>query len=90
VRLAEIAGAERALAVGSGIGGPSRYLAKTHGCHVIGFDITVEFVAVASMLAERTGLADKVRYQQGHALTLNASTLLDPTRPAPSYEPYVQ
>ncbi len=73
VRLAQLAGvtgSERVLDVGCGIGGPSRYLASRYGCRVAGLDLTADFVAVAQMLAQRTGLADKVAYRQGDALDL--------------------
>lgn len=71
-------GTERILDLGSGIGGPSRYLAKTFGCRVTGLDLTPEFCRVATMLAERTGLADKLDYREGDAL----ATLL----PAQSFD----
>ncbi len=58
------------LDVGSGIGGPSRFLAHTYACTVVGIDLTPEFCAVARMLAERTGLADRVSYRQGNALDM--------------------
>ena len=73
VRLAQLAGingSERVLDVGCGIGGPARYLASKFGCQVVGLDLTAEFVAVAMMLAHRTGLADRVTYRQGDALDL--------------------
>jgi MPBQ/MSBQ methyltransferase len=73
VRLAELVGftgTERVLDVGSGLGGPSRYLAWHFGCHVSGVDLTAEFVRVAEMLTRRTGLVDKVDYRQGNALEL--------------------
>ena len=60
----------RVLDVGSGIGGPSRFLAHTYECTVIGLDLTPEFCAVARMLAERTGLAARVSYRQGNALDM--------------------
>jgi ubiquinone/menaquinone biosynthesis C-methylase UbiE len=66
--LAEIRQSDRVLDLGSGIGGPSRHLAATLGCHVIGLDLTAEYCEVASMLAHSTGLADLVQYQQGDAL----------------------
>ncbi len=53
------------LDAGSGLGGPSRYLAETFGCRVIGIDLTPDYVAIAKLLAERTGLADKVGYRLG-------------------------
>jgi SAM-dependent methyltransferase len=73
IRLAEMAGltgSERVLDVGSGLGGPSRFLAWRYGCRVSGVDLTAEFVRVAEMLTERTGLADKCDYRQGDALDL--------------------
>lgn len=62
--------AEHVLDIGSGLGGPARYLAKVCGCRVTGIDLTAEFVATAADLARRTGLADRVDFQQGSALDL--------------------
>jgi ubiquinone/menaquinone biosynthesis C-methylase UbiE len=73
IRLAELvgfAGTERVLDVGSGLGGPSRYLAWRYGCRVSGVDLTTEFVRVAEMLTRLTGLVDKVDYRQADALEL--------------------
>jgi ubiquinone/menaquinone biosynthesis C-methylase UbiE len=56
--------------VGSGIGGPSRYLAATYRCRVSGVDLTPEFVAAANGLTERVGLTDRVDFRQGSALAL--------------------
>jgi SAM-dependent methyltransferase len=73
IRLAELVGftgSERVLDVGSGLGGPSRYLAWRYGCHVSGVDLTAEFVRVAEMLTRRTGLTERVDYRQGNALDL--------------------
>jgi SAM-dependent methyltransferase len=73
VRLAELVGftgTERVLDVGSGLGGPSRYLAWRYGCRVSGVDLTAEFVRIAEMLTRLTGLVDKVDYRQGDALDL--------------------
>lgn len=61
---------QRVLDLGCGIGGPSRYLAKTFGCRVVGVDLMPEFCRVAAMLAERTGLADRVEYRQADALAV--------------------
>jgi ubiquinone/menaquinone biosynthesis C-methylase UbiE len=62
--------ADHVLDVGSGIGGPARYLAATYGCRVTGIDLTAEFCRVASDLARRTGLADRVDYRQGDATAM--------------------
>jgi ubiquinone/menaquinone biosynthesis C-methylase UbiE len=69
-QLAEINGSEHVLDVGCGIGGPSRYLASTFGCQVTGLDLTAEFITLATMLAQRTRLADKVTYRHGNALDM--------------------
>ncbi|MGE0221649.1 MAG: class I SAM-dependent methyltransferase [Acetobacteraceae bacterium] len=60
----------RLLDIGSGIGGASRYLVHTHGCHVTGIDLTDEYVRVAQALAARVGLHRSVTYRQGSALSL--------------------
>jgi SAM-dependent methyltransferase len=55
----------RVLDAGSGLGGPSRFLAETFGCHITGVDLTPAYVAVATLLAERAGLSGKVSYHVG-------------------------
>ncbi|TMJ52792.1 MAG: class I SAM-dependent methyltransferase [Alphaproteobacteria bacterium] len=73
IRLAELVGftgTERVLDVGSGLGGPSRFLAWRYGCRVSGVDLTAEFVQVAELLTEKTGLVGRVDYRQGSALDL--------------------
>jgi Methyltransferase domain len=61
---------DRIIDIGSGLGGPSRYLAKTFGCRVSGVDLTPEFVAAASALTARVGLAELVDFRVGSALDL--------------------
>ena len=58
------------LDVGSGLGGPSRYLAATYGCHVTGIDLNSSFVEAARYLAERAGFVDQVAYECAEALAL--------------------
>ena len=53
------------LDAGSGLGGPSRYLAETFACRVVGVDLMPSFVEVAQLLARRTKLADRVSYMVG-------------------------
>jgi len=66
--------ATRVLDIGSGLGGPSRYLAETYGCTVQGIDLSQSFVDAANFLAERSGLLGKVNYRQGNALSLPFSS----------------
>jgi ubiquinone/menaquinone biosynthesis C-methylase UbiE len=56
--------------IGSGLGGPSRYLAATYGCRVSGVDLTPEFVETATALTVRVGLTELVDFRVGSALAL--------------------
>ncbi len=56
--------------IGSGLGGPSRYLAAKFNCTVKGVDLSPAFVDAATYLAERAGLAEKVSYDCANALSL--------------------
>jgi len=58
------------LDVGSGIGGPARFLAATLGCRVTGVDLSEPFVEAARYLTERTGQSGQVSFQTGSALAL--------------------
>jgi SAM-dependent methyltransferase len=68
--LAEIEPGSRVLDVGSGLGGPARHLATSHGCDVTGIDLSLEFCEVARELTRRTGLEASVRFVRGNALSL--------------------
>jgi SAM-dependent methyltransferase len=61
---------DRVIDIGSGLGGPSRYLATTYRCRVSGVDLTPEFVATATALTARVGLSVQVDFQVGSALDL--------------------
>ncbi|MBI2959596.1 MAG: methyltransferase domain-containing protein, partial [Betaproteobacteria bacterium] len=69
-RAAGLDATKNVLDVGSGVGGPSRCIAAEFGCRVTGVDLTDEYCRVATMLAERIGLAHLVNYRQGDALNL--------------------
>lgn len=71
--LASLAGitADRSvLDVGSGVGGPARFLAATYGCRVTGVDLSEPFVDAARYLTERTGQGGQVSFQTASALEL--------------------
>jgi ubiquinone/menaquinone biosynthesis C-methylase UbiE len=58
------------LDIGSGLGGPARTLAETFGCHVMGADLSAEFVQAAEDLSRSVGLQHKVAFQHADALAL--------------------
>jgi ubiquinone/menaquinone biosynthesis C-methylase UbiE len=64
-RRAKLSKDDHVLDAGSGLGGPSRFLAETIGCRVTGIDLTSAYVAVARLLAERAGLGRLVSYEVG-------------------------
>ena len=69
-RLVGISAEMSVLDVGSGIGGPARFLAATLGCRVTGVDLSEPFVEAARYLTERTGQRGQVSFQTGSALAL--------------------
>jgi sarcosine/dimethylglycine N-methyltransferase len=69
-KLAGITADATVLDVGSGVGGPARFLAATHGCRVIGVDLSEPFVDAARYLTERTGQSGQVSFQTASALEL--------------------
>ena len=71
--LADALGVERGstlLDVGSGLGGSARFLAATYGCRVTGIDLSQPFVDVATLLSERSGMAEQTTFLQADALDL--------------------
>ena len=68
--LAGVTAQSAVLDVGSGIGGPARFLAANFGCRVTGVDLSEPFVDAARYLTTRTGQADRVNFEVGSALDL--------------------
>lgn len=58
------------LDIGSGLGGTARYLAATHRCQVTGLDLTPEYVEVAEVLSDWTGLRSNLAFEVGSALDM--------------------
>jgi sarcosine/dimethylglycine N-methyltransferase len=69
-KLAGIAADMSVLDVGSGVGGPARFLAATYGCRVTGIDLSEPFVEAARYLTGRTGQSAQVAFQTASALEL--------------------
>jgi ubiquinone/menaquinone biosynthesis C-methylase UbiE len=61
---------DHVLDIGSGIGGPARYIATRFNCRVTGIDLTPEFCDVARHLTRLAGLDDRVRFEAGDALAM--------------------
>jgi cyclopropane fatty-acyl-phospholipid synthase-like methyltransferase len=59
----------RVLEVGSGLGGPARYLARTVGCQVTALELQQDLHDLASELTRRCGLSTKISHVRGDALT---------------------
>ena len=68
--LLTVAAADHLLDVGSGIGGPARYLADRFGCRITGIDLTAEFCDLARHLTELLGLGDQLSFEEGDALAM--------------------
>lgn len=71
--LAQLVGLRASMQVldaGSGLGGPSRYLAETFGCSVDGIDLTPAYVELARHLARRSVASDRLRYELADLLAL--------------------
>ncbi len=67
---AELDKSKHVLDIGSGIGGPSRFLALNYGCKVTGIDLTKEYCDLASLFAEKFGLSKQLKYIHGSALEM--------------------
>jgi sarcosine/dimethylglycine N-methyltransferase len=65
---------ERVLDVGSGIGGPARFLAQSVGCELTALELQDAMHAIGSELTDRCGLSTLVRHVRGDALTYPLGT----------------
>jgi SAM-dependent methyltransferase len=61
---------DHVLDIGSGIGGPARFVAERYGCRVTGIDLTPEFCVLARHLTAQLGLDDRVDFEAGSALAM--------------------
>lgn len=65
-----LTGESHVLDLGSGLGGPARTIAETHGCRVTGVDLTPAFCDAAGVLTDWVGLANRVRFEVGDVTAL--------------------
>ncbi len=61
---AGIRGGERVLDAGCGVGGAAVWLAREHGCEVVGISLVKRQVELATRYARRAGVAASVDFQQ--------------------------
>ena len=61
--------ASRVLDIGSGLGGPARFLAHSTGCHVTALELQPSLHAIAADLTQRCGLGKLVTHLCGDALS---------------------
>ncbi|EDQ86431.1 uncharacterized protein MONBRDRAFT_33828, partial [Monosiga brevicollis MX1] len=64
-QLLKMSTGDRVINIGSGLGGPARYLAGKHGCQVLACEVQPDLHAAAAELTLRTGLNDKVDHVNG-------------------------
>lgn len=65
-----VSAGDHLLDIGSGIGGPARYMADRFGARLTGIDLTAGFCEVARHLTGLLGLADRMAFEQGDALAM--------------------
>ncbi len=58
------------LEIGSGMGGPARFIAQTAGVYVTGIDLTPDYKDVAMRLSAATGLDEHTGFVTGSALAM--------------------
>lgn len=64
---------DQVLDIGCGLGGASRFAAKTYGCRVTGIDLTGTYVETGKVLCSWVGLAHRIDLVQGNALAIDCS-----------------
>jgi SAM-dependent methyltransferase len=79
--LCHIADAREVLEVGCGIGVGPCYLAKKHGCHVVGVDISEKMLAWSRLRAREERVEDRVEFQLADVLQLPFEELRRVVRP---------
>ena len=66
----QVEAGDHLLDVGSGIGGPARYMVGWFGCEVTGIDLTTEFCEVARHLNHLLSMDDRIHIHEGDALAM--------------------
>lgn len=67
----------KVLDIGSGIGGPGRYMAMRTGCDVTGVEMQAALSEAATQLTARVGLSERVRFLTGDFVSLHQGQASD-------------
>ena len=62
--------ADHVLDIGSGLGGPGRFVARRYACRVTGVDLTRDYVDAGNVLCEWVGIAHSVSLCHANALAM--------------------
>ena len=73
IKACGIDASQHVLEIGSGIGGPSRYIAHRTGCTVTALELQADLNETAARLTQRCGLAEHVQHRQGDFLDEQAT-----------------
>ena len=67
----------RVLDIGSGVGGPARYISHKTGCQIQGVELREDFNNIARELTKRVGLHQKIQYLTGSILSPQVMNALE-------------
>jgi cyclopropane fatty-acyl-phospholipid synthase-like methyltransferase len=68
--LAQLSPGQHVLDIGCGIGAPAVRMARNHGCHVTGINISREQIRQGTQMIEQEGMSEQVAIQFGDARSL--------------------
>ncbi|NEO92266.1 MAG: methyltransferase domain-containing protein [Moorea sp. SIO3G5] len=68
----------RVLDIGSGVGGPARYISYKTGCHLQCVELRQDFSEIAQELTQRIGLDQRIQYLTGNVLSSEITDALLP------------
>ena len=69
IRLIDISPEQSLLEIGSGIGGPARYLASKSGAHITALELQADQNQIAQQLSQRCGISQNLSHECGDFLT---------------------
>lgn len=69
----------RVLDIGSGVGGPARYISYKTGCHLQCVELRKDFSEIAQELTQRVGLDKRIQYLTGNVLSSEIIDALSPS-----------